>query len=35
MRPRIKVRKIDEKCGEGCKDISRAFTELNEVELCS
>jgi hypothetical protein len=23
LKPRIKVRRIDEKCGEGCKNISR------------
>jgi hypothetical protein len=35
LKPRVKVRRIDEKCGEGCKNISRDFTWLNEVELCS
>jgi hypothetical protein len=33
LKPRIKVGRIDEKYGEGCKDISRDFTWLNEVEL--
>jgi hypothetical protein len=31
LKPRVKDRKIDEKCVEGCKNISRDF----EVELCS
>jgi hypothetical protein len=31
MKPWIKVGRIDEKYGEGCKDISRDFIWLNEA----